>query len=132
MQEFIFAVIHFYIVCGITLCLMPSKADSSLIINYIIIKTEISAWYVINIFLVFMLSASLYGLKYYYLGYYPDYWYVEPFLMGIWSSICYFILLSLVIIFTEEKKIHPAKKQFYMDNEKRKIEDNYSHDMEIQ
>jgi hypothetical protein len=133
MQEFIFAEIHLYIVCWITLCLLPSKADSKLIINFIIVRTEISAWYVINIFLVFLLAASAYSLKYYYLGYYPNYWYIEPVLMGIWSSICYLILFGLVIMFTEEKRIHPAKRQFYLERERLKVEDEeILHDLEIQ
>ncbi len=109
MQQFIFAIIHLYILCGITLCLMPSKADSKLIVNYILIRTEISGWYVINIIIVFLLTASTYGLKYYMLGYYPAYWYVEPILMGIWSIMCYLLIFGLIVMFTEEKKLFPQQ-----------------------
>jgi len=122
MQQFVFAIIHFYILCGITLCLMPSKADSKLIVNYIIVKTEISAWYIVNIFLVFILAAGTYAGKYYYLGYYPAFWYVEPLLMGIWSAMCYILLLGLIIMFTEEKKFTAKKRSYYMNNEKVKIQ----------
>ena len=117
MQDFWFAVIHLYVLCGIVICLMPSKADSKLIMNYIIIRTEISAWYVVNIFLVFMLTAGTYGLKYYYLNYYPPYWIVEPILMGIWSVICYLLLFGILIMFTEEKKIFPMKRTYTFRNE---------------
>ena len=118
MQEFWFAVIHLYILCGITICLMPSKADSKLILIYIIIRTEISAWYVVNIFLVFILTAGTYGLKYYYLNYYPPYWIVEPILMGIWSVLCYLLLFGIIIMFTEEKKIFSTKRKYLFSNEK--------------
>ena len=111
MQQFVFAIIHFYILCGITLCLMPSKADSKLVINYILIRTEISGWYLINLILVFLLTSSTYGLKYYMLGYYPSFWWVEPILMGIWSLLCYLLLFGLIIMFTEEKKLFPQKKR---------------------
>jgi hypothetical protein len=53
--------------------------------------------------------------------------------MGIWSSICYLILFGLVIMFTEEKRIHPAKRQFYLERERLKVEDEeILHDLEIQ
>ena len=39
MQDFILIIIHLYVVCGITLCLMPSKADYKLIVNFIVLKT---------------------------------------------------------------------------------------------
>ena len=90
---------------------MPSKADSKLIVNYILIRTDISGWYVINIIIVFLLTASTYAMKYYFLGYYPAYWYVEPLLMGIWSVISYLILFGLIVMFTEEKKIFPKKRR---------------------
>lgn len=122
MQQFVFAIIHLYILCGITLCLMPSKADSKLVINYIIIKTEISAWYIINIFIVFILAAGTYAGKYYYLGYYPSFWFVEPLLMGIWSSMCYLLLLGIIIMFTEERKFTTKKRAYYFQNEKLKID----------
>lgn len=111
MQQFVFAIIHLYILCGITLCLMPSKADSKLIVNYILIRTEISGWYLINIIIVFLLTASTYGLKYYMLGYYPAYWYIEPLLMGIWSVLCYLLIFGLIVMFTEEKKLFPQKRR---------------------
>ena len=77
---------------------MPSKADSKLIVNYIIVRTEISAWFIVNIFLVFILAAGTYAGKYYYLGYYPSFWYAEPLLMGIWSAMCYLLLVGLIIM----------------------------------
>ncbi len=122
MQQFVFAIIHLYILCGITLCLMPSKADSKLILNYIIVRTEISAWYVVNIFIVFIITAGTYALKYEYLGYYPNFWYVEPLLMGIWSAMCYLILLGLIIMFTEERKFTAKKRSYYIQNERLKVE----------
>ena len=112
MQDFTFAIIHFYILCGIVLCLMPSKADSKLIINYILIRTEISGWYIINIFIVFILSAGTYALKYYYLGYFPPFWVVEPLLMGIWSAIAYLMLFGILVTLTEEKKLFPYKRNY--------------------
>lgn len=118
MQTLLFALIHLYIVCGITLCLMPSKADSRLITNFILVKTQISAWYVANIFIVFFLSASCYGLKYYYMDYYPSFWFVEPFLMGIWSVLCYVFLLSLVIMLTEEPELYRKEEYKPEDLEK--------------
>ena len=103
---------------------MPSKADSKLIMNYIIIRTEISAWYVINIFLVFIVTAGTYALKYQYLGYYPDFWYIEPLLMGIWSAIMYLLFLGFILMMTEEKKVFPKKKQSYsFKNEKLQVQD---------
>ena len=74
MQDFLLILIHLYVVCGITICLMPSTSDSKLIVNYIVLRTSISSWYVSNIFIVFFLSLGVYALKYYYLGYYPPYW----------------------------------------------------------
>ena len=71
-----------------------------------------------NIFLVFMLTAGTYGLKYYYLNYYPPYWIVEPILMGIWSVICYLLLFGILIMFTEEKKIFPMKRTYTFRNER--------------
>ena len=112
MQTFIFAVIHLYIVCGITLCLMPSKADSKLITNFIVIRTELSAWYVVNVFITFSLSATLYGVKYMYIDYYPAFWFVEPILMGIWSVICYLFLFSLIILLTEERKVFGTREGY--------------------
>ena len=112
MQEFFFAIIHFYILCGIVLCLMPSKADSKLIINYILIRTEISGWYIINIFIVFILTAGTYSLKYYYLNYFPPYWVVEPLLMGVWSVVMYLLFFGIIVTMTEEKRLFPVKKGF--------------------
>ena len=112
MQQFIFAIIHLYIVCGITLCLMPSKADSKLITNFIVIRTELSAWYVVNVFITFTLSAALYAVKYTYLGYYPAFWFIEPILMGIWSVICYLTIFSLIVVLTEERKVFGTREGY--------------------
>lgn len=118
MQNFWFAILHFYILCGIVICLMPSKADSKLIMNYIIIRTEISPWYVVNIIFVFLLTAGTYGMKYMYLNYYPPLWVVEPILMGIWSVVCYLLLLGIIIMLTEEKKMFTDKRTYTFSNEK--------------
>ena len=112
MQQFFFAILHFYILCGIVLCLMPSKADSKLITNFILMRTEISGWYVVDTFLVFLLAAGTYGLKYQYLNYYPSFWFVEPILMGIWSVMCYMFFLSMVLLLTTEKKVSLEKNRY--------------------
>ena len=133
MQQFFFAIIHFYILCGITLFLMPSKADSKLIMNYIIVRTEISSWYIINIVFVFLITSSTYALKYQFLGYYPNYWYIEPILMGIWSSICYIVLLMFILMMTEEKSVFKNRQyQYHFSNERVRInEEEIIDDMEI-
>lgn len=45
------------------------------------------------------------------MDYYPAFWFVEPFLMGIWSVLCYVSLLSFLIMFTEEPQLY--KKENY-------------------
>jgi fucose 4-O-acetylase-like acetyltransferase len=90
---------------------MPSKADSKLITNFILIRTEISPWYIINMFLLFLVAAGTYGLKYYYLDYFPNYWIIEPITMGIWSVICYLFIFSLIVSLSNEKKLFPLRKK---------------------
>ena len=63
-------------------------------------------------FIVFMLTAGMYGLKYYALGYYPAFWFVEPILMGIWSVICYLAFFSFIIVVTEERKVFGTREGY--------------------
>lgn len=111
MQTFWFTLLHFYILTGIILCLMPSKADSKLIFNYVLIKSELSPWYAYNTLLVFIASAGSYAMKYYYEDWYPAYWFVEPLLMGIWTVMCYVVLFAFIVAISDERKLFPDKEK---------------------
>ena len=39
------------------------------------------------------------------IGYYPDFWWLEPIIMGVWSAWVYIILLSFVIYFTNINQV---------------------------
>ena len=53
------------------------------------------------------------------MDYYPAFWFVEPFLMGIWSVLCYIFLLSMVVMLTEERQRY--KKEDYRPEDLNKL-----------
>lgn len=103
MNEGIFIFIHLYFLLGITLVMLPSGHDNLFVFNTILTKVNLSAWYFIFPFISFSLTTALYTYKYQILNSYPPFWWVEPLVMGLYSSWLYLILLAGVIWFTGEK-----------------------------
>ena len=104
MSEGIFVFIHFYFLIGITLVMLPSGHDNLFVFNTILTKTTLSAWYLIFPFISFSLTAMLYSFKYELLNSYPSFWWIEPLVMGLYSTWLYLILLTLVVWLTAGKE----------------------------
>ncbi len=103
MTEGIFVFVHLYFLIGVTLVMFPSGHDNLFVFNTILTKTNLSAWYLIFPFIAFSLTTMLYSFKYQLLNSYPPFWWVEPFVMGLYSTWLYLILLALVVWLTAEK-----------------------------
>lgn len=97
MTEGILIFLHMYILAGVTLVMLPSGHDNLFIFNTILTRTKLSAWYMIFPFVAFALTATIYSLKYELLGVFPSFWWIEPFVMGLYSTWLYLMLLTLVI-----------------------------------
>ena len=104
MTEGLFVFIHLYFLIGITLVMLPSGHDNLFVFNTILTKTNLSAWYLIFPFIAFTLTATLYTFKYQLLDSYPPFWWIEPFVMGLYSTWIYLVLLTLVIWLTAGKE----------------------------
>lgn len=132
MQASIMPWIHLYFILGITLVLLPSGSDTMFILNTILVKTKVSAWYIIFIPMIFFISAGIYSLKFSMLGYYPEWWWLEPIIMGTWSTWVYILLLGGIIFFTNVdtlvQNINPftaesqRKKGYWEDRDKREYD----------
>lgn len=103
MTEGLLVFIHMYFLVGITLVLFPSGQDSIFIFNTILTQSNVSAWYMVFPFISFCLTAVLYSLKYQFYGVYPPFWWIEPFVMGLYSTWLYLMLLAAVIWLTSTK-----------------------------
>ena len=97
MTEGIFIFIHLYFLIGVTLVMFPSGHDNMFIFNTILTKSKLSAWYMVMPFVAFALTATIYTVKYDLLGVYPAFWWVEPFVMGLYSGWLYLVLLATVV-----------------------------------
>ena len=97
MTEGIFIFIHLYFLIGVTLVMFPSGHDNMFIFNTILTKSKLSGWYMIMPFIAFALTATVYTVKYDLLGIYPSFWWVEPFVMGLYSAWLYLVLLATVV-----------------------------------
>lgn len=97
----IFLAIHLYLLLGALIALMPSRDDHFFVLNTLITKTTISPWYFVYTLVTFFGSVWLYTWKYdEILGVHPDFWWIEPLVMGIFSSWVYLMLLAAVVAFT--------------------------------
>ena len=97
MTEGIFIFIHLYFLIGVTLVMFPSGHDNMFIFNTILTKSKLSGWYMIMPFIAFALTATVYTVKYDLLGTYPSFWWIEPFVMGLYSAWLYLVLLATVV-----------------------------------
>ena len=117
MTASILPIIHLYLILGISIALLPSSSDTLYIINTIIVKTKISVWYIVFIPIIFFISAGIYSLKYEIIGYYPEFWWLEPVIMGVWSAWVYILLLSFVIYFTN---INQSVESIFIEKDEEK------------
>ena len=103
MKEGIFVFIHLYFLIGITLVMFPSGHDNLFVFNTILTKSNLSAWYLIFPFISFSLTATLYTFKYQLSNIYPPFWWIEPFVMGLYSTWLYLMLLAFVVWLSAKK-----------------------------
>jgi len=111
MQQGIFVFIHLYFLAGITLVMLPSGHDNLFIFNTILTRTTISAWYMVLPIVSFALTATIYTFKYQLLDVYPPFWWVEPFIMGLYSTWIYLIALAFVVWKTSDDGIEEQQNE---------------------
>lgn len=119
MNNIILIIFHMYLLFGTVFILRPTAADNQFIMYTILAKTTISAWYMVYAGVVFLITVSIHAMKYELTGIKPPFWWVMPFLWGLYSVIIYFSALMTAVALSHNSM--QVKYDFYRAKEIEKI-----------